>query len=236
MEPETHNGRPAPASVVVAPPGLSQVATLRNSDDEWRPLAWVTSICILFLIIGVLGLKPRMIKQATAIERTQVVPIVFTPPAPPQKQEPVTINKTKPRATAPEPAVPAIAASNPAQVAFPVPVQSPRAIVTPGFAPPPQIETKPTAPVVTEFNPDSATHGYFPKPKYPAGELAARHQGRVMLSIVVGGNGKPQSVAVKESSGWPRLDNAALEKARKDWDFGPGPIRYFYAPVVFHIQ
>jgi protein TonB len=177
-----------------------------------------------------------MIKQAGAVERVQIVPIVFTPPVLPKKEEPVTIDKTSSQVVAPEPAVPVVAVADPAQVAFPVPVQSPIAIVSPRFAPPPQIETKPAAPAVTEFNPDSATHGYFPKPKYPAGELAARHQGHVMLSIVVGSDGKPQTVDVKASSGWPRLDNAAVEKAHKDWDFGPGPIRYFYVPVVFQIQ
>ena len=92
----------------------------------------------------------------------------------------------------------------------------------------------PSAPMA--FSADSNSHGYFPKPKYPPSELSARHQGRVMLSVVVGPSGKAQNVTVKESSGWARLDHAALNKVRNDWDFGPGPVRYYYVPLVFQIQ
>ncbi|MGZ4961390.1 MAG: TonB family protein [Limisphaerales bacterium] len=234
MQSSTQHGGGLPLREITPP--LTQVAISRKEEDEWRPLAWVSSICILFLIIGLFGLKARPTKEPVPFQRVQVVPVVFTAPAPPEKQQPVLIEKSTSAIAAEEPAPPIVAASDAVQVNFPVAVQSPTAIVAPRYALPPPVQTRPPAAVVTEFNPDSATHGYFPKPKYPAGELAARHQGKVLLLIVVGTDGKPESVDVKESSGWPKLDNAALEKARKDWDFGPGSRRYFDVPVVFQIQ
>jgi protein TonB len=108
-------------------------------------------------------------------------------------------------------------------------------LVAPRYASPPPSEPVTRATPVA-FNPDTNTHGYFPKPKYPPSELSARHQGRVVLSVVVSQSGRPQNVTIKQSSGWSRLDNAALEKVRDDWDFGAGPIRYYYIPLVYQIQ
>ncbi|MDB6056927.1 MAG: tonB [Verrucomicrobiales bacterium] len=236
MDPSVRHQQTLESSPVLREPSLATIATSRRDEDEWRPLAWVTSICVLFLIIGLLGLRARPLAEPAPTQRVQIVPVVFTPPELPKKLQPAVVDTTTPQPTPVAPTTPVVAATEPAQVAFPVPVQSPVVIVTPQFAPPPAIQIRAPAAVATEFNTDSAAHGYFQKPKYPASELAAHHDGRVMLSIVVSKDGKPQSVAIKESSGWPKLDSAAAEKARKDWDFGPGPIRYFYVPVVFQIK
>jgi protein TonB len=48
----------------------------------------------------------------------------------------------------------------------------------------------------------------------------AGEQGRVMLRVVVRPDGTPQSVEVRSSSGWQRLDEAALDAVRR-WRFVP---------------
>jgi protein TonB len=42
----------------------------------------------------------------------------------------------------------------------------------------------------------------------------------VILSVRVGADGRPESVTVSRSSGFPRLDNAAVEAVRR-WRFKP---------------
>lgn len=47
------------------------------------------------------------------------------------------------------------------------------------------------------------------KPQYPHEELAAKHQGTVVLSFKVGTDGKVADSKVQKSSGFPALDESA---------------------------
>jgi periplasmic protein TonB len=59
-----------------------------------------------------------------------------------------------------------------------------------------------------------------PPPTYPAASLRIREQGRVLVSVLVSGQGAVEEAAVKVSSGFPRLDAAALMSVRA-WRFVP---------------
>lgn len=59
-----------------------------------------------------------------------------------------------------------------------------------------------------------------PKPQYPAMSRRLGEQGRVILHVQVSTDGKPLQVTVKASSGYTRLDHAALEVV-KQWEFVP---------------
>ncbi|RIY34460.1 hypothetical protein CKF54_00245 [Psittacicella hinzii] len=83
----------------------------------------------------------------------------------------------------------------------------------------------------------SANHlgGYLnnPKPNYPFQSLERGEQGTVVLTVVVEANGKPSSVQIKKSSGYPRLDRAALNTVRDYYTFIPAtkggvPVRSTY--------
>lgn len=63
-------------------------------------------------------------------------------------------------------------------------------------------------------------HLYNPKPAYPAESRTANEQGTVMLSVAVDAAGRPTSVSVAKSSGFPRLDRSALEGVQR-WRFKP---------------
>jgi protein TonB len=55
-------------------------------------------------------------------------------------------------------------------------------------------------------------------PTYPPASRRAGEQGTVRLKVLVDTNGRPSNVAVTQSSGFPRLDEAAVQAVRK-WRF-----------------
>lgn len=60
-----------------------------------------------------------------------------------------------------------------------------------------------------------------PPPRYPQQARKRGFQGRVILKVLVGKDGRVADIGLQESSGHSILDNAALETVR-DWAFTPG--------------
>jgi protein TonB len=61
-----------------------------------------------------------------------------------------------------------------------------------------------------------------PAPVYPAESRARMEQGRVLVRVLTTPDGKPIRTEVKESSGFARLDQAALDTVMQ-WRFKPRP-------------
>ncbi len=80
-----------------------------------------------------------------------------------------------------------------------------------------------------------------PKPNYPAISRRAGEEGRVLFRVLVNANGEPESVEVSTSSGFERLDSAALE-AVKQWRFVPAKRNnqtisaYVTVPISFKLN
>ncbi|MBB5019223.1 protein TonB [Chitinivorax tropicus] len=102
--------------------------------------------------------------------------------------------------TVSEPQPTLVAAAHPAPVT-PTSVEKPA----------PAVETQPVF---------SAAYLSNPKPAYPPLSLELQEQGTVMVRAQVSEKGLPISVEVSSSSGFPRLDKAALEAVRR-WKFVP---------------
>jgi protein TonB len=162
------------------------------------------------------------------------VPKVDTPP------KPLPVRKVQPR---PEPETPLLATTAPSATA-------PAVTVPVDPKPLPPIEARPApaappappapAPVVVPpvFNADYLDN---PAPAYPAISRRMGEQGRVMLRVHVEINGMPTSVAVRTSSGYERLDQAALEAVRR-WKFVPAKLgdktvaAYVVVPIAFNLK
>lgn len=77
-----------------------------------------------------------------------------------------------------------------------------------------------------------------PAPAYPALSRRFRETGRVMLRVCVDPQGHPEALELHTSSGFPRLDQAALEAVRR-WRFVPArsgatPMRaWVIVPITF---
>ncbi len=223
---------------------LARLCLPQEYKDSYRTLAWVNSICALFLLVGLIGLKsPRIIVRPIA-PVMDAVPVVWTPP---EEQQPNPSDQPKPDDTEPQPTdmptdVPQVAqvvAPADANVAFAVPVQGAVQVVKEArFAPPPPaVLTAPPAPKPTNFNPHAnGGEGVFPDPIYPSLAQRNQYQGTVIIEIKVEESGAITSATVHKSSGFKILDDAALQVVERRWRFTPGPKRWLLWPCTFKLQ
>ena len=151
-----------------------------------------------------------------------------TPPAPPPpKPAPPKPSPTPPKprvakpTPAPEPMPVAIADPTPAPAA-PVGVVEPQPAAKPVEAPvaAAPAPAAPPAPAIVQPSSD-ASHLNNPKPVYPAVSKRLGEQGKIVLRVLIGADGIPQKVEIKQSSGFERLDRQAVDTVSR-WRFVPG--------------
>ncbi len=140
--------------------------------------------------------------------------ITLPPPeAPKPKIDPP---RKKPAPVQPRPEPQRIAAQTPEPAATEAPIPEPVPVEEP--SPPPPADPAPSAPIT----PPSFVAAYLdnPPPAYPASSKRFGETGTVTLRVQVGANGRAESVEVAQSSGFERLDRAALDAVRR-WKFLP---------------
>jgi protein TonB len=77
-----------------------------------------------------------------------------------------------------------------------------------------------------------------PKPDYPALSVRRGEQGQVVLNVLIGVDGKAQKAEIAQSSGFERLDAAALATIQR-WRYVPGKrggvpeAMWFKVPLAF---
>jgi protein TonB len=80
------------------------------------------------------------------------------------------------------------------------------------------------------------------QPDYPPTSRRLGEEGSVILQVLVGADGKVQDGKIKTSSGFSRLDEAALKHALRAWRFTPGtedgaPVTVWHSvKVTFKIE
>jgi len=219
---------------------LARLCLPQEWKDSYRTLAWVNSICFLFLLVGLIGIKaPRVIHKPVS-ELTESVPVIFTPPEEPPKTEPEVKpdEPDKPQDVSQDtPTVaPIVAVVDSPAVAFSVPVQGAVAVAQEArmATPPPPVDRPPARPV--QFNPHAAGEGYFADPQYPSMALRNHYEGTSVIEISVDAAGNTTEAKVFKSSGFPVLDEAALDVVKKRWKFPPGQPRLYHWPCTFKLQ
>ncbi len=153
---------------------------------------------LIYAVAGSLGIVklPELAKPMEAV-------IIDSPPE--QQHEPVPI--VKPDLEMPQVQTPPIEDTVP-EIEVPVEEAAPNAI---------SAETSPSPPVAETANMQVNRRV---DPVYPASSRRAGEQGTGMFRVLVDQNGRPQDVQVMKSTGFPRLDQAAIEAIRK-WAFSP---------------
>ena len=160
------------------------------------------------------------------------------PPPPPRRAAvppppPVEVKKVAPKAPLVLPPLPkAIVEPTPAPNAptgapslqpAPAPVAITNATSATPATPAPAAPTLPAAPRSTAVQQPSSDADYLqnPKPPYPPISRRLNEQGTSVVRVLVGADGTPQSAEINKSSGFARLDSAAVATAMR-WRYVPG--------------
>ena len=212
---------------------MAAVLSIASQD---RLCAWAAALGSATIVVCVLGelAGPVRLPAEHDHDHGAGAPVqYFTPPAKPASPSPV-MDEASPQvpkaslevvaAVAPIAAVPVTAMPALVQVSALLPVKSAAAPRTALSAPP----------SAERFVPDMP--GEFPDPPYPRWARQQGVQGRLLVLVDVAASGAPSSVAVRESSGHPSLDQHAVDWLRQQWTWAPGAPRRFLVPLVFELQ
>ncbi|WP_432422910.1 energy transducer TonB [Variovorax boronicumulans] len=143
------------------------------------------------------------------------------PPPPPPPPPKVAKAPPPPRPQAIREPRPTPAPQAPVGTTEPPPPPAPPAAPTPPA--PPALPPAPPAPPAVQLPSSNADYLQNPKAVYPAMSKRLGEQGKVIVKVLVGVDGLPKSAEVKKSSGFDRLDEAAVEYIMK-CRFVPGKV------------
>jgi protein TonB len=218
---------------------LARVCLPHPGGHPQRTLAWINSICFLFLFIVLSGARPRLPAPKPVPPLEEPVPIIIQPlpqKPPPQAGQPNNEESTKDKAAPPRIVV--VPPDSPA-ISFSVPtignVLVPNALAQ---APPGEPLKAPPAPHnEPKAIGSTGEGGDRPQPPYPEMALKFGEQGAVVLLLTVDDSGLVESITVKESSGSAILDRSALDFVKRHWIVPPGKGgRVFQATISYQIK
>lgn len=199
----------------------------------WRPLApWGLAAAahgaLVWALLAADGQTPAALTTPPSIQWVNAVaaPAATTPPArqtPPPRPAPPPRSATTAAPALTPPPTPSLAPSTtPAptvtRASEPDTARSENTASAPAAAPAADTPAAPATPVVAaRFDAD---YLHNPPPAYPSLSRRLGEEGRVLLRAHVLPDGRADSVEIKQSSGSPRLDAAALDTVRR-WRFVP---------------
>ena len=233
-------------------------ATLQISRNALIAVA-VVALHVALLVLLQSGLLMRATELLVPVEvlaRLMEPPViapptpVVEPPRPVAKAPPPSVAKPiPPRAEAtPEKPPQAPLRPQPAPLPQAVAEPAPSAPTSPapnaptGLATPPQsaaVSAAPTAPAV-QLPSSDADYLQNPEPKYPENSQRLNEQGTSTIRVLIGADGLPQRAEIGKSSGFDRLDRAALATVLR-WRFVPGKrngvpeAMWFSVPIVWKL-
>lgn len=222
-------------------------APLSNNTQTISNALTFTGVVLLH-VLGLVWAAQQLSVSDPVITPPSVVGVLVAPepePAPPPpkpvppppKPEPKPVVKPEPKPVA-KPTPKPTPRPEPVREVAPEPVQQAAPVVPTPPAPPVQAAPVPEAPAPVTPPRTDAAHLNNPAPQYPALSRRLGEQGRVMLDVYILPDGSVGEIKLNRSSGFPRLDNAALQ-AVKTWKYVPAkrgdkPIPFWYVqPVSF---
>lgn len=214
---------------------MSAAAPLPNFFRKHR-IAVIMGAVLMFHALAIWALQSGLLMRAVELvvpveALAQIIeppkpvvppppPVVPKEPPPPMKQAVVKPAPPVPQTQAP-PQILAVETPAPApvQIAPPAPLLPPSmpvaAVVAPAPVPVPPVPAKVVLPR------SDAEYLSNPKPVFPPMSKRLGEQGNVKVRIFIGADGLPKKAELQQTSGYERLDQAALA-AVMQWRFVPG--------------
>lgn len=196
------------------------------SHYRWQNLA---VLLLVFLLHGVLawlvllGMKQPQPEPVTPPTIQGVMILSPEPPVPVMPTKPV-VKQPLPTPAKPVTTIPPVKNAPPSEKAITQSDVTPAVEKTPPkeeapseVAAPPQPVKEPEAVIPPRSD---AAHLNNPAPSYPSMSRRLAEQGRVILDVYILANGRVGELRIKQSSGFKRLDDAALQAVKK-WQYVP---------------
>jgi TonB family protein len=206
---------------------LARMCLATGRREPERKLAWVNSVCLLFLVIGIFGARQGAISIKTLPSIREIVPVVVQPPAAPPQQ-------IAPKPDQPEPVNQQrvlVALPDAPDVNFGIPTVG-TLVVPASLAAPPQI-----AQIHIGSLANTGAGGNRPEPPYPSIALQTGEQGTVVLELTGDDAGKVIAADVKTSSGYPVLDHATVVYIKNHWRLPTdAATRRFQTSISYQLQ
>lgn len=194
---------------------------------------FIAGSVLLFHALAIWALQTGLLMRAVEIiVPVQVLAQIIDAPAPktvpsvPAPPMPVKLAVTKPTpVTQTSPPILTVNEAAPTAAAFVAPAPQPPSPMVAPSVPLAATLMPSAAPAPAKVILPSSDADYLknPKAKYPRASHAMREEGTAQLEVLIGANGMPQEVKLSKSSGYERLDNAALDVV-KTWRFVPGTV------------
>lgn len=242
--------------IALAPAGANRHPALPFPMD--RRLLIVIAV-VGFHLFGLWALQAGLLRRAVElvipvqvlaelIEPPQPV-IAPAPPAPPASTpappKPVPRQPPPPKQATPQRPQPlAAVAAEPAPRASNVSIPQPITTAPPVAevaAPAPLAPPAPPAPPQVDLPSSSADYLNNPSPPYPPLSKRLNEQGRVVVRVRIEADGTASQAEVRSSSGFERLDQAALQTVKR-WRYLPGKrggvaeAMWFNVPINFVLE
>lgn len=222
---DLHNRKHPSATNLMITPYATMSAPLSDNSQATSNTLILTGVVLLH-VLGLVWAAQQLSITEPAVTPPSVVGVLVAPEPktapPPPKPEP------KPVPPPPKPEPKPVPKPTPKPVPKPTPRPEPAREVAPEPVPQtaPSVPTPP-APAVQQAAPapeetpvpvtpprTDAAHLNNPAPQYPSLSRRLGEQGRVMLDVYILPDGSVGEIKLNKSSGFPRLDNAALQAVK----------------------
>lgn len=191
------------------------------------------ALAVVALHVGLIGALQSglLMRAAEVVVPVELLSQIIDPPAPKVAPTPpaparVPVPLEQPQkaiAKAPTPEAPlpvAIKDPTPAPNA-PTGSTAPQPAPAPIAAPIAAAPAAPPAPPSVQLPSSNADYLQNPQPPYPPISRRMNEQGKTTVRVLIGADGQPQRAEIAKSSGFSRLDDAALATVMR-WRFVPG--------------
>jgi len=212
---------------------LARLCLPAAGRDSDRKFAWMNSICLLFLAIGLFG-RPAAIRIQPLPPPQEIIPAVIEPVVLPQ---PATVQKLKPEQLEEQEAGQIVVTQDSPDIHFSVPTIGNLIAPAALSAAPPLLPMKPRSQSRTLSLENTGSGGERPQPPYPKLALEHGQQGTVVLLLKVDETGAITTIELKSSSGFPVLDRSTLDFVKRRWIVPPDVgTRIFEVTINYRLE